>query len=97
MKRDICSSIMQIADLRTMLHVINRGTETRPVSRSDKARLHSKRFELERRYFFLDIKIKTKVLRKTIKAARTMGRTSALGSKKPSYSSCLPSAIKYYM
>ena len=80
-----------------MLHVINSGTQTRPVSRSDKARLHSKRFELERRYFFLDIKDKTKVLRKTINTARTMGRTSALGSKKPSYSSYVPSVIKYYI
>ena len=67
-----------------MLHVINSGTETRPVSRSDKARLHSNRLVLDRRYLFLVIETKTKVLRETINTARTMGTVSALGSKKPS-------------
>ena len=74
---------MQIADWRNTLQVINSGTETRPVSRSDKARLHSSKLVLDRRYLFLVIKTKTKVLRETINTARTMGRASALGSKKP--------------
>ena len=88
-----CASVIQIADWRMMPHVINSGTVTRPVSRSDTARLHSSRLVIDRRYLFLAIKTKTKPLTVTINTARTIAGTSALGSKKPWYiSSCLSSA-----
>lgn len=82
MKRDICSSVTQIADWRTILHVRNNGTDTRPVSRSDKARLPRRRLVLERKFRFRDIKTNTKELTETINTANTSGTTSALGSKK---------------
>lgn len=75
--------MMQTADWRKMLQVINSGTDTRPVRRSDKARLHSSKLVLDLRCFFLNIKIKTNVLTKIINTASTSGRTSALGSKYP--------------
>ena len=84
MKRDIWSWMMQTSDWRTMLHVRNSGTETRPVNRSETARLESRRLVIDRRYFFRAIRISTKLLMTTINTAKTMGTTSALGSKIPS-------------
>lgn len=91
MKRDICSSVTQIADWRIILHVINSGTDTRPVSRSDKARLPRRRLVLERKYRFHDIKTNTKELTKIINTASTSGTTSALGSK----NLCISSEIQH--
>lgn len=81
MKRDISSSARQTADCRIILHVINIGTATRPVSRSDVARLHSSKLVIERRYFFFAIKSKTKPLTVKIKTAKTIAGISAAGSK----------------
>ena len=75
--------MMQTADWRKMLQVTNSGTDTRPVRRSDKARLHSSKLVLDLRYFFFNTKTKTNVLTKIINTASTRGRTSALGSKYP--------------
>ena len=81
MKRDISSSARQTADCRIILHVINIGTATRPVSRSDVARLHSSKLVIDRRYFFFAINSKTKPLTVRIKRAWTIAGISAAGSK----------------
>ena len=81
MKRDNSSSVRQTADWRIILHVINIGTATRPVSRSDVARLHSNRLVIDRRFFFFAIRNKTKPLIMKINTARTIAGISAAGSK----------------
>lgn len=81
MKRDNSSSVRQTSDWRIILHVINIGTATRPVSRSDVARLHSSRLVIDRRFFFFAINNKTKPLTIKISTARTIAGISAAGSK----------------
>lgn len=81
MNRDSCSSVRQIADWRMMLHVINSGTVTRPVRRSDKARLQSSILVIDLKYAFLATKIKTKLLMMTINVAKAIAGTSTAGSK----------------
>ena len=81
MKRDISSSARQTADWRIILHVINIGTATRPVSRSEPARLSSSRLVIDRRCFFFAINSKTKPLKIKISIARTIAGISAAGSK----------------
>lgn len=84
MNRDNCSSVRQTANPRMMLHVINSGTETRPVRRSDKARLHSSRLVMDLKYIFLATKIKTKLLVMTMNVAKAIAGTSTAGWKRPS-------------
>ena len=79
MNLDNCSSVRQMADWRMMLHVINSGTETRPVNKSDTARLHSSRLVIVLKCFFLAVKAKTKQFTITIKTARIIAGTSAGG------------------
>ena len=80
-KRDISSSARQTADWRITLHVINIGTATTPVSRSDEARLHSSKLVIDRRCFFLASSSKTKPFIITTNTARTIEGISAAGSK----------------
>ena len=84
MKRDNCSSVRQTANLRMMLHVINSGTETKPVRRSDKARLHSSRLVMDLKYVFFATIIKAKLLMMTINTANAIAGTSTTGWKRPS-------------
>ena len=69
---------MQTSDWRTMLHVRNSGTETRPVNRSETARLQSRRLVIDRRCFFRAIRIRTKLLMSTTNTAKTMGTLLAI-------------------
>lgn len=76
-KRSIRSSEMQTADWRRMLHVTYSGMLTSPVRRSEKTRLHSNRFVIVLRCFFLATKTSTSPLANIISNPSVIGGMSS--------------------